>query len=98
MEITITARHQSVEASVREYLEGRLARLARIFERLTAVHAILDHEHAQHVVELTASAPPHHWFSARAEEAGLRYAIDLAEHKIEAQVREWKDRLVDHRP
>lgn len=98
MEIAITARHQSVEEPVREYLEGRLARLARIFERLTAVHAVLDHDHGEHVVELTASAPPHHRFSARAEEAELRSAIDVAERKLEAQVRGWKDRLVDHRP
>ena len=97
LEITITARHQAVEEPAREYLEERIGRLARIFERLTAVHAILDHQHGQHVVELTASAPPHHRFSARAEGLELRHAIDAADHKLEAQVRVWKDRLVDHR-
>ena len=98
MEITITGRHQPVEEAAREYLEERLGRLARIFERLTAVHAILDHGHGEYIVELTASAPPHHRFSARAEGAELRLAIDVADHKLEAQVRSWKERIVDHRP
>ncbi|NRA96125.1 MAG: HPF/RaiA family ribosome-associated protein, partial [Planctomycetes bacterium] len=57
MEITITGRHQDVEEPAREYLKERLGRLARLFERLTEVHAILGHEHGEYTVELTATAP-----------------------------------------
>lgn len=98
MEITITGRHKPIEEPARDYLEERLGRLTRLFDRLTAVHAIVDHEHGEHIVELTASAPPHHRFSARASGSDLRQTIDAAGHKLEAQVRSWKDRLVDHRP
>ncbi len=97
MDITITARHQAVDANAREYLEAKLQRLTRLSERVIIVHAILDHEHGEHIVELVASAPPHHRFSARAEGVDLRHTIDAADAKLEAQIRHWKDRLVDHR-
>jgi putative sigma-54 modulation protein len=97
LEITITGRHQPIDAPAREYLEEKLGRLARISERLTAVTAVVDQEHGRHVVELTVSAPPNHVFSAKAEGDDLRKAIDGADHKLEAQVRSWKDKLTDHR-
>ncbi|MAG55785.1 MAG: ribosomal subunit interface protein [Planctomycetes bacterium] len=98
MEITITGRHQSIDDAAKAYMEEKLSRLSRLFDRVTAVHAILDFEHGAHLVELTASAPPNHKFVSHAEGKDLRKAIDQADHKLEVQVRQWKDKLVDHHP
>lgn len=99
MEIKITSRHQPLDDAVRQYLEEKLQRMTRLFDRITAIDAILDAEHGEHIVELVAVAPPnHHRFSAKAEGHDLRQTIDAADQKLEAQVRAWKDRLVDHRP
>ena len=98
MDITITSRHQPVDDQVRQYLNEKLQWTSRLFDRITAIDAILDAEHGEFVVELVAVAPPHHHrFAAKAEGHDLRQVIDAADHKLEAQLRSWKDRLVDHR-
>ena len=97
MEITITTRHHTLDAKARSYFEAKLSKLGRLFDRLTSVTAIINKEHDDFVVEVTASAPSQHRFAARAENSVLRHAMDQVDQKVEAQVRAYKDKLVDHR-
>lgn len=97
MDITITARKKTLSDPVREYIESKLQRHEGLLERILNVQVIVEEEHGANVVEFVATAPQNQRFTARAEAADLRKAIDDAEHKLEAQVRHWKDKLVDHR-
>jgi putative sigma-54 modulation protein len=95
--INVTCRHQQVEPAVRDYAVDRIEKVLRVFERLDAAQVVFDHEHDDYVVEAIVSAPKGAQFTARAEGRDLRATIDSACQKLEAQVRNWKDRLVDHR-
>ena len=47
--------HNAYPSSLRDYVEQRLDGLGRFNERMTAVRAVLDHQHNDHRVELVAS-------------------------------------------
>lgn len=97
MDITITDRHESVDQAAREYAEGRMQKILRLHDRLGSAMVVFDQAHDHYIVEGTVTAPQKK-FSARAEEREPRTAIDQMWHKLEAQVRQWKDKLVDHHP
>ncbi len=98
MDITITGRHQDLEAAARDYITERIGRVVRLHDRLTDARVVLDHDHGLHSAEVTIHAPRGTRFTARAENADLRAAIDAVESRLETQIRNWKERLVDHRP
>ena len=97
MDISITGRHVSIDDNVREYIRTKLSRLRRIFDRVISVSAVIEQDHGSHVVEFVASVPHGNPISARSEGPDLRRSIDVADQKLEAQVRAFKERLQNHR-
>ena len=70
----------------------------RLFDRIDDTHVIIDQEHDAYVVEGVMSGPKGAHFTAKAEGRDLRATIDGMAKKMEAQLRQWKDWLVDHHP
>jgi putative sigma-54 modulation protein len=97
VEISITGRHVNIDENVKEYIRTKLGRIRRIFDRITSVAAVIEQEHGSHVVELVASIPHGNPIFARCESADLRRSIDLADQKLESQVRAFKERNQNHR-
>lgn len=97
MDITITGRHLTLEERVQRYIREKIERVLRLHDRLGHAHVVLDQEKGLHRVEVTINGVRGMTFAARSEAGDLRDAVDRAEHKIENQVRAWKDRLLDHR-
>lgn len=93
MDITITGRHVTIDADVRSYIQAKLERIRRIFNRVTAVSAVIEVENGSHVVELLASLPRATPISVRFQDGDLRRSIDGADQKLEARVRAYKERL-----
>lgn len=97
LEITITARKTTLDDTIRQYIESKLHRHEGLLDRIISVQVVVEDDHGKNCVEFIAKAPQNHTFTARAEDPDLRKAIDGAEQRLEAQVRHWKDKLVDHR-
>jgi ribosomal subunit interface protein len=98
LDITITGRHQHLDEKVRTYIHEKLQRILRLHNRLSTAHVILDQEHGRHTAEVMVNGTRGAVFTARAEGTDLRSVVDAAEAKLEHQIRQWKGRLVDHRP
>lgn len=100
MQISTTFRHMDASVAVRDYVEERLARLSKYFQReLLASHAVFSVErNVHHTAELSVTLPNGLVCQARETTEDMYSSIDLAAARIERQVRRWKDKIRDHKP
>lgn len=97
MQITISGRHGHLSPETQQLLRQKAERLLHVFERLTAIEVVVDHEHDLHTVELKLDAEHKHDFVAKEKAADLQAAMELVLDKAETQLRKHKEKLQDHR-
>jgi len=94
----ISVRHGQLSEATREKIAAKVSRLARLFERLTAIEVTVDLEHADApVVELLVSAEHKHDFVARDRGENMLSTVESVVHKVEQQIRKYKERIQGHR-
>lgn len=92
MRIEITSKSFEITESVRDYIEERLNKLTRYFDRLIECHVILQVERFIYKFEITLHGNGFDLFAeARAEDVFV--AFDAAAGKMERQVRKHKDKV-----
>lgn len=98
MQINVSARHGHLSDATRQKLLAKLEKLPRLFERLTSIELTVDLEHNDeaHEVELRVSAEHKHDFVATERAAELMAAVDGAVHKLEQQLRKYKEKVQEH--
>lgn len=92
MNIRVTARHFDMEPSLKAYVEDRVSRLARYFDRVEEAHVVLDAEGHRKIADVTVHASR---VTVSSEQAAddLRSAFDRAIDKVERQIRRHKERV-----
>lgn len=96
MQISISARHGHLSEPSREKITEKVQKLSRLFERLTAIEVEVDLENSEMlIVDLRVSAEHKHDFVAKEQSADLMAAIDGALHKLEQQLRKYKEKVLD---
>jgi putative sigma-54 modulation protein len=93
----ISVRHGHLEADAQSYIREKAEKLLRFFERLTYIEVTVDLKNEYPTVEILARAEHKHDFVASESNADLMAAVDLVEHKIETQIRRYKEQIQDHR-
>jgi putative sigma-54 modulation protein len=97
VQINISARHGHLSDATRAKITAKVEKLARLFERLAAIEVTVDLEHAElPVVDVLVSAEHKHDFVSNDRADSLMAALDGAIHKIEQQLRKYKEKVVDH--
>jgi putative sigma-54 modulation protein len=97
VQINISVRHGQLSEATRARLQAKLEKLDRIFERLTTIDLTVDLEHSDAPsVELRVSAEHKHDFVATQQAEGLMAAVDGVMHKLEQQLRKYKEKVQDH--
>ncbi|MBN1395849.1 MAG: ribosome-associated translation inhibitor RaiA [Pirellulales bacterium] len=95
MQIDISVRHGHVSEPTQDTIREKLDKLYRLYDRLSAISAIIDFEHRdQPVVELKASAKKHE-FIAVGKGENLPSAVDEAINRMEQQLRKRKEKVQD---
>jgi len=98
VQIQISTRHGHLSEATQTKLQGKLEKLTHFFERLTAIELTVDVQHNDKPsVELRVSAEHKHDFLATAEDAELHAAVDAVVHKMEQQIRKYKEKVQEHR-
>jgi putative sigma-54 modulation protein len=98
VQIKISARHGQLSEATREKISAKVAKLARYFERLTAIEVTVNLEHAESPsVELLVSAEHKHDFVATDRSENMLTAVEATVHKVEQQIRKYKERIQGHR-
>jgi putative sigma-54 modulation protein len=83
--------------STREKITQKAQRLSRIFERLTAIGVTVDLESREAPsVDINVSAEHKHDIVATQQASTLMASVDGAIHKVEQQLRKYKERIQQH--
>jgi putative sigma-54 modulation protein len=96
LRILITGRHVGVTEAMKDYAREKASKLEKIHDRLTRLEVTMDVDHDAHRVEIVADAPRGVRLVGKAEGPDMYAAVDMAEEKLEAQLRKVKERLTDH--
>jgi ribosomal subunit interface protein len=97
MEVLISRRHTDAHPKLQNYIERKLERLQRIYDHLQGVSVVLDDAGGRHAVEISANAERGTRFASHAEGETWHESFNLAETRLEAQVRRHKERRVARR-
>lgn len=97
MEITITGRHVEVNARVRDYVEEKVNKLPRFYDRIHDIEFVLDHESEQYTAELIVRADRKHTFVASEIGPDTLALIDVIVEKMERQLRRHKEKNRNHK-
>ncbi len=96
MQISVSGHHIEVTESLKNYVESKLERLERHFDRITNVHVILSVEKQRQKAEATVSYSGGDTY-AEAEHEDLYAAIDSLTDKLDRQLIKQKEKSKGHR-
>ena len=97
MQINISVRHGHLSDATRSKITAKVEKLARLFERLSAIEVTIDLEHEQNPsVDIRVSAEHKHDFVAAEQSTSLMATLDGVVHKLEQQLRKYKEKVQDH--
>lgn len=96
MRVHLSGHHVEVTPALRSYVERKLERILRRFDRPISVHCILTVEKLQHKAESTLKLRGS-TLHAAATGPDMYASIDLLADKLDEQARRHKERVRDHR-
>ena len=97
MQIEISTRHGGLDAEQQRYLHDKAEKLLKYFGRLMAIEVAVDHVKHAWEVEIVVSAEHKHDFVAREAGSTPQIAMDACVHKVEQQLRKYKERVQHHK-
>lgn len=97
MQIQITARHGHLSDETQDRIKSKVEKLVRHFERLTSIEVVVDLQDVNKPkVDLLVSAEHKHDFVAHEQTHNLLTSIESAVHKIDQQLRKYKERTIEN--
>ena len=97
MNINISARHGHLSDATRAKITAKVEKLARLFERLLGIEVTVNLEDEQNPsVDVRVSAEHKHDFVASEQSTSMMAALDGVIHKLEQQLRKYKEKVQDH--
>jgi len=97
VQISISARHGHLSDATRAKITAKVEKLARLFDRLQSIEVTIDLEHEEKPsIDILVSAVRKHDFVATESGENLMGALDGAIHKVEHQLRKYKEKAQDH--
>lgn len=98
MQVAITSRHGTIGDDVHEHITRKAEKLLTYFERVTAIGVTIDFSGKDRIeVELLVDAEHRHNLVARDVGGEVLATFDRALHKMEQQIKKYKQKLQDHR-
>lgn len=97
VQVEISCRHGSIGDSVQSYIREKAEKLLTYFERVTQIDVTFDFNGPRVRAEILVDAEHKHDFVAHHEGEDAQKSFDLALHKIEQQIKKYKEQIQDHR-
>jgi putative sigma-54 modulation protein len=96
VQIRISTRHGSLSDETQSRIRAKAEKLMRLFDRLIAIEVTIDLKRRDEPsVDLRVSAEHKHDFVATSRSNDLMGSIDQVIHKLEQQLRKYKERIQD---
>lgn len=97
MEIKVSVRHGHLNDAHQAQIVEKVAKLTRLFERLTEIEVTVDLENKNEPkVDLLVQAEHKHDFKASYAASDLMGAVDHLIPKLEQQLRKYKEKIQNH--
>jgi len=97
VQIEISTRHGVLGPEQHAYLQEKAEKLQKYFGRLMAIEVAVDQTKNAWSVEIRASAEHKHDFFASEVGPSASAAMDQCVHKVEQQLRKYKERVQNHK-
>lgn len=98
MQVAVTCKHGTISPDVQDHLRHKAEKLLNYFERVTAINVTVTFHDSRPKVEILVDAEHKHDLVAHAEgEESVTALFDSALHKMEQQIRKYKEKIQDHR-
>ena len=97
MQVSITSRHGTVSQSTHDYMTQKVEKLLTLFGRVTAIGITVDFSNGKSTVEILVDTEHRHDLVAADTDTEATVAFDLALHKMEQQLRKYKEKIQNHR-
>ncbi len=95
MQINLTGHHIDITDSLRNYVNEKMEKLERHFDKVSNTHVILTLENLNHKAEATVHMSGNDIF-AEASEGDMYAAIDSLVGKVDRQVKKHMEKLKYH--
>lgn len=97
MQVNISVRHGDLSDVTQAKIRSKVEKLDRLFDRLTSVDVTVDLEKADTPrIDLVVSAEHKNDFVATYTSNDLFGCLDQVIHKVEPQIRKYKERIQSH--
>lgn len=96
MQIDLSGHHIDITDSMRNYVDEKIGRLEKHFDRVTDVHVVLSVEKQIQKAEATIHVKGNKIF-AQADNADMYAAIDSLADKLDRQIIKHKEKIQNHR-
>lgn len=97
MQVEISCRHGSIGETVQAHIREKAAKLLVYFERVTQINVTFAFDDGRVNAEILVDAEHKHDFVAHHEGEDAQKSFDQALHKIEHQIKKYKEQIQDHR-
>jgi putative sigma-54 modulation protein len=97
VQIEISTRHGGLDSERQSYIHDKAEKLLKYFGRLMAIEVAVDHGKHGWEVEILVSAEHKHDFVAKETGSTPEAAMDVCVHKIEQQLRRYKEKVQHHK-
>jgi putative sigma-54 modulation protein len=98
VEIKISTRHGSIAEATQEKIRSKVEKLQRIYERLSAIDVTVDLEKADSPkIDVLVQAEHKGDVVASFSSDDMFGALDQCIHKLEQQLRKFKEKVQEHR-
>jgi len=97
VQVSITSRHGTVSQSTHDYMTQKVEKLLTLFGRVTSIGITVDFTNGKSTVEILVDTEHRHDLVAADTDNEATVAFDLALHKMEQQLRKYKEKIQDHR-
>lgn len=97
MQVAITCRHGTISQSAHDYMTQKVEKLLTLFGRVTSIGITVDFPNGKSTVEILVNTEHRHDLVATDTDTEATAAFDLALHKMEQQLRKYKEKIQHHR-
>jgi putative sigma-54 modulation protein len=97
VQIEISSRHGGLGSDQQRHIHDKAEKLLKYFGRLMAIEVAVDHGKHGWEVEILVSAEHKHDFVAKELGSTPEAAADVCVHKIEQQLRRYKEKVQNHK-
>jgi len=97
VQIEISTRHGNLAGDQQAYVRDKAEKLLKYFARIMSIEVAVDHLKHDWQVEILVSAEHKHDFVATEVAPTPQVAMDMCVHKIEHQLRKYKEKVQEHR-